>query len=112
MSYLGHLDTSATIERATASTSGMGEVSLSWAEQGTAKCHLIPARPSSIMRDFGCQLEADYEAFFPAGTDIKPQDSTGARDRLLIDSKYYTVLGVFDMSGKQKGLRAYLRRMA
>jgi len=117
MSYLGLLDTTATIERATPSTNGMGETSLSWSEVATGvKCILQPARPSSILRDFGYQLEADYEAFFPKGTDLKPQDSTGQRDRVKVGTNYYTVLGVYGIGtgevGKAKGIRAYLRRMA
>ena len=113
MSFRGLLNKTVTIERATASTYGWGEVWLSWATVATnVKCAVQPARPSSTLRDFGYQLEADFEAYFAAGTDIRPKTASGARDRVLLDSEYYEVLGVMDIAGRGKGLRVYLRREA
>ena len=111
MSFSGHLNKKADIERATSSVSDEGYVTNTWNEiAADVKCSLQKARGATYQDAAGEVHEADYIAYFEAGTDIAPE-SSGKADRVTIDGQYYSVVDVKDAAGKARLLEVFLKRM-
>ncbi len=115
MSYLGLLNKTCTIQRATATRSNRGRVSPSWADSSTGvKCSLASLSGRDAMQTQGWGIDADYKVFLPAGTDVRPEpsdSSSGAMpDRIVIGSVNYIVKRVADIPGRGKSLVAWVKR--
>ncbi len=114
MSLTSIMDKTAKIERNSSPTVGAGGgVTENWTTvTASVACALMPRSGSSSREEFGYLVAADWRAYFPAGTDIQPQTTDGAQDRVTIDSVKYLCLYARDPGARGKLIIAYLRRLA
>jgi len=107
------LNKTATIERNTPATSATGTQTAQWTTVATnVPCALQARRGDTRPGPIGQELDADFLAWFPAGTDLRPQAAGGAMDRVTIEGATYLVRIVADVAGRGKLLAAYLKREA
>ena len=113
MSLSGKMNLRATIERATASASATGEVSLIWAEVAAGvRCALQPVGVNMDFTGPGIRRETTHTAYFEPDVDLRPTTHGGPGDRILVDGVAYTVVQVDDVAGRGRYLRAKVRREA
>ena len=111
MSFEGQLNMRATVERASATTSDTGEVSLNWSVVATdIPCALQLRSANGRQRAPGFRLEMTHLAYFPFDADLRPQSQGGVGDRVTIDGASYMVLCANNVAGKGRFLRAELKR--
>jgi len=115
MSYLGLLNKTCTIQRATPTRDERGRVTPIWADSSTGvRCALVALSGTDAMQAQGWGIDADYKVYLPAGTDVRPEPSDGSSgalpDRIVIDSVNYLVKRVADISGRGKTLAAWVKR--
>ena len=118
MSRYAQMNKTASIYRPATSRSGTGTVTRAVPDtpESTSRCALMPGKGETVATEGGLMLEADAAAYFPAGADLRPQtnsaDATGQGDVVEIDSVRYRVLAVVDQAGRNKILKALLKREA
>lgn len=113
MSLAARLDQTADIERATPSVGATGEVTLAWTPIAAGvPCALCPR--SSILRAAipGLRHATTHVAWFPPGTDLRPDAAQALGDRVVVDGALYRVLNVEDVAHRGRLLRAELAKEA
>ncbi len=115
MSYLGLMNKTCTVQRATVARDAGGRMAPDYADHLTGvKCALIQLSAREQMAAQGWGINADFKVALPAGTDVRPKptnsSSTALPDRLVINSVNYLVQDVNDKSGRGKTLVALVKR--
>jgi hypothetical protein len=100
MSLTALLDTDCEILRATPSTGDTGEVSLTWNVVASTKCAVSRAKGGAVRGPAGETLRADFVAYFPPGTDVRPEVGGELPDRVRIDGSDYVCL-IVDGGGRR-----------
>ena len=113
MTLNAKLNRTATIERATVNRADSGEVSLTWEEVADGvPCALQSRAVVEAQHASGMRRETTHVAYLPAGTDVRPTSQGGVGDRLTIEGVSYLAIGVADVAGRGRLLRAELVRQA
>jgi len=112
MSFTGLLRTDVEIWRASPSVGDGGEVDPGYALHSTSKCTLRRTGSGSARGGAGEFVAAEWVAYFPAGTDLRPEGHGQTPDRVRVDARDYVC--VFVDRGPRSGapVRAGLRAVS
>ena len=112
MSVTGLLRTQVEIWRATPSVGDTGEVDANYELHTSARCTARRVGGRARRGPAGEFVDVDLVAYFPPGTDIRPEATDEMPDRVRFGGRDYVCVFVEDGFGRGAPLRAGLRATA
>ncbi len=109
MSVHGLLRTSAGIYRASPSVADTGEVDPGYTLDSTAMCTVRRAGGGGARGAAGEFVAVELVAYFPAGTDVRPEGHGRTPDRVRLDGRDYVCAFVDAGPGRGAPVRVGLR---
>jgi hypothetical protein len=94
VSFNGLLRTEAEIMRATPAVADTGEVTLSWELLAKVRSSARRTRGRTVRNASGELVEVDLVAYFPPGTDIRPEGRGETPDRVKIAGREHACVFV------------------
>jgi hypothetical protein len=109
VSVTGLLRTQAEIHRASPSVADSGEVDPGYALIATARCTVRRAGGGRARGPAGEFVAVESVAYFPAGTDVRPEGHGQTPDRVRLDGRDYVCAFVDRGPGRGAPVRVGLR---